>query len=86
MSGLQKSKQGNHIQAMVENEGLLNKRSVHSEIDSSFDFITGFPCVVRRYSKTYYPWSLSVETIITLRNIVFCQENAYQLNKKIYSK
>ena len=54
---------------MEENEGLLNKRSVHSEIDSSFDFITGFPCVVRRYSKTYYPWSLSVETIITVRNM-----------------
>lgn len=40
MSGLQKSKQGNHIQAMVENEGLLNmKMSVHSVIDSSFDFV-----------------------------------------------
>ena len=56
---------------MVENEGLWNKKSVHSEVESSFDFIIGFPCIVRTYTKKYYPWSLSVETSINVRNSVF---------------
>ena len=40
---LQRSNQGYHVKAMVENEGLLNKRSVYTEINSSSDLLKDFP-------------------------------------------
>ena len=40
---LQKTTQGNHVKTMIENEGLLNKRSVYTEINSSSDLLKDFP-------------------------------------------
>jgi hypothetical protein len=40
---LEKSKQGNHVQRMVEEEGLLKKTSVYTVIDCSSDQLKDFP-------------------------------------------
>jgi hypothetical protein len=40
---LEKSKQGNHVQMMVEEEELLKKRSVYTVVDSSSDQLKDFP-------------------------------------------